>query len=257
VPDALPSISGGWIKLYRCIQNNPLWQESPFDRARAWVDLIVIANHKDGYIRVRGNKVPVMRGQVGYSILSLAERWGWSRGKISRFLNELEGGQQIRQQKKRISTLITIINYEKYQGIDTTDGTTDSTTDGQQTDTNKNVKNEKKKSSSPESLRLSGLLADMILRNNSGNTQLNNGKRESTVRKWAADIDKLMKIEGQSAEQIERVIRWCQKDIFWKSNILSGATLRKQWDRLTVQMQGNEKTDHENSPEPRQLRVVL
>lgn len=143
-------IPGGWVKLYRCIQSNPLWQERPFDRGRAWVDLILIANHKDGYIRVRGNKVTVLRGQVGYSILSLAERWGWSRGKVSRFLNELENdAQQIRQQKKRLTTLITILNYERYQAVDTTERETDSTTDGQQTDTNKNVKTGKKKISSP------------------------------------------------------------------------------------------------------------
>jgi predicted transcriptional regulator len=76
-----------------------MWRERPFDRARALVDLILLANHHDGYIRIRGNKIEIKRGQVGYSMLALVERWGWSRGRVERFLNELEEEQQIAQQK--------------------------------------------------------------------------------------------------------------------------------------------------------------
>jgi hypothetical protein len=69
----------------------------------------------------------------------------WSRGKVRRFLKELEkSDHQIVQQKNNITTLINIINYEQYQG----NGTADGTADGQQTDsrryTNKNDKNDKK-----------------------------------------------------------------------------------------------------------------
>jgi hypothetical protein len=134
-----------------------LWTEEPFSRGQAWVDLILLANHRDGFFRVRGQRVEVKRGQVGWSETSLSARWHWSRGKVRRFLAELESKsvQQIEQQKNNLTSLITILNYDQYQGDGTVDGTTDGTADGPQTDrrryTNKNVKNvknEKKESGS-------------------------------------------------------------------------------------------------------------
>jgi len=137
----------GYIKLYRKTCQSKMWLSEPFTRAQAWIDLILITNHKDGYIRVRGNRVDVKRGQCGWSQARLAVRWQWSRGKVKRFLNELETEQQIVQHRNNITSCILITNYEMYQGDGTTDGQqTDSrrTADGQQTDTNKNVKNVKK-----------------------------------------------------------------------------------------------------------------
>lgn len=137
----------GWIKLHRQLAENPLWLSEPFTRAQAWVDLLILANHKDNFFYVRGNKIDVKRGQIGMAEEAFAVRWRWSRGKVRRYLNDLEKSQQIVQQKSKVKSLIIIVNYEKYQGCGTTDSTTDSTTDGQQTvqqtDTNKNVKKEK------------------------------------------------------------------------------------------------------------------
>lgn len=135
----------GYIKLYRALMDNRLWTDEPFTRGQAWVDLLMLANHKPGYFRVRGNRIDVKRGQVGWSVQRLAKRWGWSRGKAQRFLNELEIDQQIEQQKNTLSSLITITNYELYQGETDSRQNSRRTADGQQTDTNKNEKNEKKK----------------------------------------------------------------------------------------------------------------
>jgi hypothetical protein len=107
--------------------------------------MLLLANHKDGFIYVRGNRVDILRGQVGWSQLGLSKRWKWSRGKVKRFLNELEIDQQIVQQNNNVSSLITIINYKEYQEngqqiIQQTDSRR--ATDGQQTDTNKNDNND-------------------------------------------------------------------------------------------------------------------
>jgi len=130
----------GWIKLHRRLGDSELWLSEPFTRGQAWVDLIMLANFKDGYIRVRGIKIPVKRGQVGWSQLSLAKRWKWSRPKVRRFLDELilEKNilQQTIQQNMRITTLFNIINYELYQ----TDVTIDDTTEKQQTLHQKNIR---------------------------------------------------------------------------------------------------------------------
>lgn len=83
-------------------------------------------------------------------------------------------------------------------------------------------------------IRLSALLADLILANNPKHTGLANGKREATIRSWCDPIDKLIRLDGQTAADIERIIRWSQGDSFWCSNILSGSTLRKQYNKLAA-----------------------
>jgi uncharacterized protein YaaR (DUF327 family) len=120
-------MSKGWIKLHRKIMDSDGYFDEPFCKNMAWIDLLLLANHDTKVITKRGLKIMVERGQVGYSELSLAKRWKWSRDKVRRFLKYLENGQkgnttefektiqQIIQQKNRITTLITILNYEKYQ----------------------------------------------------------------------------------------------------------------------------------------------
>lgn len=135
----------GWIKLHRSITDSPEWRAEPFTRSQAWIDLLLLANHKTGHIRIRGILVTVERGQVGYSEETLAIRWRWSRGKVRRFLQHLIELSQISrnsvQQNPRVSSLITITNYELYQANDTTNGTTKS----QQTVQEQECKNKKNK----------------------------------------------------------------------------------------------------------------
>lgn len=111
----------------------------PFCRTMAWVDMLMLANHAPNSFRNKGRRVTVERGQLGWSQVALADRWKWSRGKVIRFLNELENDGKIEQQKNFTTSLITILNYEAYQG----DDTADEQQTGQQTSINKNVKNEK------------------------------------------------------------------------------------------------------------------
>jgi len=132
----------GYIKLHRQIQDSKVWKIKPYSLGQAWVDLLISANHKPGCIWVRGIPIDIHAGQVGHSVKTLAGRWGWSRGKVNRFLQWLESEHQIEHQKTNISTVITITNWSTYQE---TDSKTDTrrTPDGHQTDTNKNEKNVK------------------------------------------------------------------------------------------------------------------
>ena len=113
----------GYIKLWRKVAQNDLWTAEPFTRGQAWLDLLMITNHKPGAFWVRGVKVEVGRGQMARSDANLATRWQWSRGKVRRFLSMLEADQMIVQQKSNVTTLITICCYDDYQA----DGTADDT----------------------------------------------------------------------------------------------------------------------------------
>lgn len=106
----------GWIKIFRQLADKELWLAEPFTRGQAWVDLILLANHKESEYRIRGVAITVKRGQVAWSEDGLAKRWKWSRGKVRRFLKEMEKKeQQIVQQKNNIITLLSIVNYDKFQ----------------------------------------------------------------------------------------------------------------------------------------------
>lgn len=114
----------GYLYLWRKLGDSALWLSEPFTRGQALADLLMLASHKDNYFRVRGVRVDVKRGQLAWSQLRLAERWKWSRGKVRRFLKELESKKEskIVQQNNKVTTLITIINYDYHQNGGTTDG---------------------------------------------------------------------------------------------------------------------------------------
>lgn len=129
----------GYIKLYRGLEDNPLWTFDVFSKAQAWIDLLLLTNHKTGHIKLRnGEMVQINRGECGWSMESLAKRWQWSRGKVKRFFDYLKNKKMIQQTDIPNATIIKVLNYERFQN-DTTNGQQTV----QQTDTNKNGKNEK------------------------------------------------------------------------------------------------------------------
>ena len=78
--------NSGWIKLYRQLQHNPIWQSSePFSRRDAWIDLLLLANHEERVIIVKGKKQVIGEGQHWTSYRILADRWHWSYEKVRRY----------------------------------------------------------------------------------------------------------------------------------------------------------------------------
>lgn len=224
-------MNAGWIKLWRQIQDNPVWRRKPYSYGQAWVDLLLLTNHQPGCIWPRGMPLHIEAGQVGYSKESLASKWGWSRGKVTRFLNMLENERQIVQHKSNVTTVITITNWQTYQKTDSKQ-TDRRTPNSRQADTNKNDKNENNdKNSTPpaDALRLARLLFDLI-REQKGDF------RRPNLNRWARDIDRMIRREKRDPERIEAVLRWCQSDPFWRSTVLSAAALRKHFDRLELKM---------------------
>jgi len=125
-----------------------LWDDKPFTKGQAWIDLFGHANYSDSEMFVRGVAIEIKRGQSGRSELSLARDWGWSRGKVKRFLLCLKIRQMIDLKQDNKTSIITICNYEQYQLNKDFHSTADSTPNEHQTNTkqdtsNKNNKNNK------------------------------------------------------------------------------------------------------------------
>lgn len=100
-----------------------------------------------------------------------------------------------------------------------------------------NIKTKDKRTPPPEALRLAGVLANQILKSNPNNRELNNGKRETSINRWARDIDLMIRKDGRTPADIQRVILWAhQESDFWYKNILSGKSLKEKYDQMLVQM---------------------
>jgi len=144
----------GWISLHRRIQDCWIWDEKPFDRPRAWIDLLLLANHADKKIMFNGKPLVIKRGQYLTSIRKLAERWGWGRDKVSRFLNVLVSEEMLFKDSDENRTLLTVINYEVYQDSSDTDKDTDKDTGRTQTrhqqGTNNNDNNDNNENNNKE-----------------------------------------------------------------------------------------------------------
>ena len=109
-------MASGWIKLHRQIQDCWIWDNSePFSRGQAWIDLLMLANHEDHKTMFDGQLITVPKGSRITSIRKLAERWGWGRDKTMKFLNTLQADKMIEKTADTRKTVITIVNYGKYQ----------------------------------------------------------------------------------------------------------------------------------------------
>lgn len=109
-------MSQGWIKIHRQIQDCEIWDNGePFDISHAWIDLLLLVNHKDKNTIFNNKVITVKRGQRITSIRKLADRWHWSFDRTRRYLIMLEElGMIIRESDNRRS-LLTIVNYGVYQ----------------------------------------------------------------------------------------------------------------------------------------------
>lgn len=118
----------GWIKLDRKILDNCLWNDKPFTKGQAWVDLLLLADYEDNTGLYRGGIKHYKSGVVYRSIKYLAVRWGWSRDKVRRYLKNLENEEMVVVNATTNDTTITIVNWAFFQGGNTTDKTPNKTT---------------------------------------------------------------------------------------------------------------------------------
>lgn len=119
-----------WIKLYRSLLNSPLWQDKPFARGQAWVDLLLLTNGIERQELKKGRIVCYERGKIYFSLPKLADRWGWSVKKTRCFLKLLESENMLAVKGHTEGTTATVINWEFYQDEGHTKGHTQGTPKG-------------------------------------------------------------------------------------------------------------------------------
>ena len=141
-------MSNGWIKLHRQITENPLYFAERFTKVQAWIDMLLECNHSTKLVFIRGNEVQIKRGQSAFSMITWGDRWKWNERTVKKFLNYLQKLEMIQYRTSHITTIITIVKYEQYQGSteQDTEQSTEQSTDRVQTNNNdKKEKNVNKK----------------------------------------------------------------------------------------------------------------
>lgn len=153
----------GYIKLYRQISDTPVWTDS--DKLKLWLMCLMKATH-EGKTQVVGNQIIELKpGQfiTGRSALFDEFNHGVKKDRrvdgltLFRWLNLFEKMEMLNINKTNKYSLVTVLNWDKYQGQRTTDEqqvNIKRTTDEQQMNTNKNVKNVKNdKNNKKESIK--------------------------------------------------------------------------------------------------------
>lgn len=136
----------GWVKTYRSLTDHWVWQDKPFSKGQAWMDLLLMVNHCEKKVLIDGKLIKIERGQTVTSIRKLCDRWGWSNTKVKRFLKMLEDDSMLVVKSDTKKTVINVVNYRVYQDSEnekTTEKRQSNDTETSQKHTNKNEKNEK------------------------------------------------------------------------------------------------------------------
>lgn len=105
----------GWISIHRSLEEHWLWEDKPFSKAHAWIDLLMMMNHEDRKVPLGNELIEVKRGSRITSIRQLCDRWGWSNTKVKKFLEMLEQDEMLHVKSDTKKTILTVVNYNVYQ----------------------------------------------------------------------------------------------------------------------------------------------
>ncbi|MDB4302110.1 conserved phage C-terminal domain-containing protein [bacterium] len=107
----------GWISIHRQIKDNWIWDDKPFSKGQAWIDILLRVNHKPKKVLIGNQLIDIIEGQTIWSIKDMASTWGWSRKKVDNFLNTLEKDEMLHNKRTTKYTVLTVAKWASYQGV--------------------------------------------------------------------------------------------------------------------------------------------
>lgn len=115
-------MNSGYIKIHRKILDNPVVMKDS-DHLSVWIYLLLHATHKEMNVTFGGKKIILKPGQLITGARAIAKDLKLNKDKIQRILNEFKSDTQIDTQKNSKGRLITLLNWDLYQNIDTQNNT--------------------------------------------------------------------------------------------------------------------------------------
>ncbi|CAM2079535.1 MAG: DnaA N-terminal domain-containing protein [uncultured Clostridium sp.] len=112
-------MSEGWVKLYRCLFNKAIWQNSTPEHKVILITLLGMANHKGKEWEWKGKQFKAEPGMLVTSLDSICTMCGKgiSIQNVRSALNKFEKYEFLTQEVTKTGRLITIVNWGVYQGV--------------------------------------------------------------------------------------------------------------------------------------------
>lgn len=110
-------MAGGFIVLWRKLEDHPIWMNSTAEQRAILVELLFLASWKESRWEVCGEVHDLKPGQFFTSTRTIAERAKVTHKTLRVALNRFEKLGFLAQQTTHRGTLITIVNWAKYQGV--------------------------------------------------------------------------------------------------------------------------------------------
>jgi DNA replication protein DnaD len=113
-------VNGGWVKLYRELKSKSIWQLSSPEQKVVLITILLLANHEENKWEWKGEQFVCKPGQLITSLNSLVRECG-DGVTIQNVRTALDRFQKLgflTNVSTKTGRLITILNWEKYQGND-------------------------------------------------------------------------------------------------------------------------------------------
>jgi hypothetical protein len=222
------------------------------ERTLAWIDLLTLTNHENGIVTV----------SYGF----LAKRWLCSKDTafnwVKRWIAERRIERTGERDSERNAERFFVVNYAKYQKTAErfTERQPERPTERkpEQRYTNSSIPEDEYHhgkslvaKATEEDTQYCASLYDCIVDTNPADRtkhEKNPTQKESRVKKWAEDVEKMRRLDGVTQKQLAFMLQWLFRSngknaLFWQKNVRSGATLREKWPQLVMAC----KEDHQRS----------
>lgn len=142
----------GWIKLHRCLLDKAVWQCLTEGQRVVMITILLLADREERHWMWQGNKYDLKPGQFVTSLESLSRKARVSVQTVRGALKNLKKLGFATYETTNRNTLITVLNWDIYQGYNIEDNkqnnkqtTNEEQTKNKQTTTNKNIRNKEDK----------------------------------------------------------------------------------------------------------------
>ena len=262
-----------WVKLYRKFDEWEWFTDS--DMVKMFILLLIRANFEEKNWR----GITIGRGQFVTSFAGLSETANMTMQKTRTCIDKLKSTKEITCRATNRFTIITLCNYDNYQSekddsnMPSNKPTTNKQqTNNKQTTTTKEYKNIRTKESKEyTSIPLSQIEAQYpnlnpefievakafqtLFRNNlisaGASTKVADNMKGTAI----DDIRLIIEADGYTVDDLRQVFDVLRTNDFWKKNVISTKTLRKQMTRLKLEKHGTDKKSG-NTGENRDFRQL-
>lgn len=233
---------GGWIKLHRKMLNWRWYTDA--NTFRLFTHLLLKANFEPSEWLDR--QIGVGQCVVGFP--TLAESTGLTVSQLRTAMKKLKLTGEITVEVTSRFSVITLCNYERYQGVNSDDDRQDSSRDDSlvagESQSNRNIKEyketkkEKKRyiKGDPE-YDIAYCVYDKLVRPRGG--------RRPNLQLWAGHVEKALRIDKRDKEYIMLTIDAVVADPFWAKNILSTQKLRDKMNEGKISPTMNVEPEEE------------